>query len=66
MVNHCIQFPNTDDRTYHKQNLITSFSIYMDETSKPEYADNKLVAETRALIFEMEKAGEFLINSDLY
>lgn len=38
----------------------------MDETSKPKYADNKFVAETRAVIFEMEKAGEFLIHSNLY
>lgn len=66
MVKNCFQFPNTDDKTYHKQNLVTAFSIYMDETSKPEYADNKFVTETRALIFETEKAGDFQISSDLY
>jgi hypothetical protein len=36
----------------------------MDETSKTKYSDNKLVAETRALILEMEKAGEFAMTSE--
>ena len=64
MVKIVIQFPNTDDTTYHKRNLVTSIAEYMDETSKPKYSDNKLVAETRALILEMEKAGEFVIASE--
>ena len=64
MVKIVIQFPNADDTTYHKRNLVTSFAEYMDETSKPKYSDNKLVAETRALILEMEKAGEFVIASE--
>jgi hypothetical protein len=50
--------------TESKQQLVPVFFAYMHETSKPEYANNQDVQETRALILEMEKAGLFAARTE--